>query len=115
VHNLSKKTFGIILRPWATLVPIFAFLLFVVSAAVREENSLFIFQPIFRCFWKILLQLKSFFKNLSACIILILDATLVPNLMFLGLLSPEISLGEKLVTHTATQPISQSVNLSAAN
>jgi len=43
------------------------------------------FWPIFGgFFWQILPQLKTFSKNLSVCIILVLDATfvLVPNLMF---------------------------------
>jgi len=33
---------------------------------------------------------KLYPKNLSACIIHVLDATFVPNLMFFSLLSPEI-------------------------
>jgi len=41
-------------------------------------------------------------KNLSEHIILILDATFVPNLTFLGPLSPEISFGEKIVTHPSS-------------
>jgi len=36
------------------------------------------------------------------CIILVLDATYVPNLTFFGLLSPETSLGEKPVTYSQT-------------
>jgi len=40
---------------------------------------------------QILPQLKTFFKNLSAPIILVLDASFVANLTFLGLLSREIS------------------------
>jgi len=47
-------------------------------------------------------------KHLIARIILVLDVTFVPNLMFLGLLSAEISFGEK--NHPATQLISPSVN-----
>jgi len=42
--------------------------------------------------------IKNFSRNLSTHIILVLDATFVPNLTFLGLLSPEISFGEKTVT-----------------
>jgi len=37
------------------------------------------------------------------CIILVLDATFVPNLTFLGLLSPEILFGEKTVSHPADE------------
>jgi len=37
-------------------------------------------------------------------IILILDATFVPNLMLSGLLSHEISFGEKTVTHPDNHP-----------
>jgi len=51
--------------------------------------------------WKFLQILPQliFFKNLSVRIILILDATFVPNLKFIGILSPEISSREKIVTH----------------
>jgi len=38
---------------------------------------------------------KAFSKNLNACTILILDATFVTTLTFLGLLSPGILFGEK--------------------
>jgi len=61
-------------------------------------------------------KLKTFCKNLSASIILVLElnATFVPNLTFLGLLSSEISFGEKTATHpptlTDTQLISPSMN-----
>jgi len=47
--------------------------------------------------------LKLFSGNLSARIIPKLDATFVPNLTFLGLLSPEISFGEKN-SHPDTHP-----------
>jgi len=53
---------------------------------------------LFFAFLPILPQLKNFSRNLSACIILILDAIFLPNLTFLGLLGPEISLGEKTVS-----------------
>jgi len=54
-------------------------------------------------------QLKNFFqKNLSVHIILVLDATLVLNLTFLGFFGPEISFEEK--SHSPTQLISPSVN-----
>jgi len=36
-------------------------------------------------------------------IILVLDATFTPNLTFSGFLSPEISLGEKPITHSPTR------------
>jgi len=57
-----------------------------------------------------------FSKNLSARLILPVDATFVSNLTFLGLLSPDISLGEKNNHHPCTHPdntqlISPSVNL----
>jgi len=59
---------------------------------------------------------KTSSKNLNVCVILVLDVTFVPNLTFLGLLSPEISFGEKTYTQTPTHPdtqcISPSVNLS---
>jgi len=38
---------------------------------------------------------KLFSENLSTRFILVLDATFLPNLTFLGLLSPDISFGEK--------------------
>jgi len=83
-------------------VPISAFLLFVVSAVIRGEECAFLaFFGLFLYFLQILLQLKTFSETSSVHIILILDATFVPNLTFSGLLSPEISLGEKLVTHPA--------------
>jgi len=50
-------------------------------------------------------------RNLSVHIILILDATFVPNLKFLGLLSAEISLGEKTVTHPDTHTPRQTPSL----
>jgi len=61
---------------------------------------------------------KKLFKNLIVHISLVLDATFMPNLTFLGLLSSEILFGEKTVTHTDkhpqrhphTQLISPSVN-----
>jgi len=50
-------------------------------------------------------------------IILVLEATVNPNLTFLGFLCPEISFGEKMspthVDTSDTQLISLSVNLSA--
>jgi len=46
---------------------------------------------------------KTFYKNLSVPIILILDNTLVLNLTFLGILSREISFGEKN-SHPPTHP-----------
>jgi len=58
---------------------------------------------LFLAFLQILPQLKTFPKNQNACIILILDATFVPNLTFLGLLNPEISFREKTVTPTDTK------------
>jgi len=51
-------------------------------------------------FVQILPQLKNFSRNLSVHIIYAIDTTFVPNLTFLGLLSPEILLGEKKVTQS---------------
>jgi len=42
-------------------------------------------------FWQVFGTIKKVFQILSARIILVLDAAFVPNLTFLGLLSPEIS------------------------
>jgi len=56
---------------------------------------------------------KTFSKNLSVYIILALNTTFVLNLMFLGLLSAEISLGEKNSHTLDTELISPSVNHSA--
>jgi len=53
-------------------------------------------------FLQILPQLKTFSKNLNVRIILVLDVTFVPNLTFLGFLSPEILFGEKTVIHPGT-------------
>jgi len=71
------------------------------------------FRPILAFFLQILPQLKTFPK--SARSILLLDATIVPNLTSLGLISTEIPFGEKKQspTHPPTQLISRSVNLSA--
>jgi len=91
------------------LVPISAFLLCLVSDVARgEECAHFgIFEAVF---------VANFAKNLSAHIILVLDATFVPNLTFFGLLSPEISFAEKSPdTHQDTQLVLPSVNLSALN
>jgi len=61
------------------------------------------FLPIFGVYFANFATINNFFsKNLSARIILVLDATIVPNLTFLGLLSPEISFGEKN-SHPPTQ------------
>jgi len=62
-----------------------------------ENNVLTI--AILAYFLQIMPQLKTFSKHLSAHIILILDATFVPTLTFLGLLGPEISFREKTVTY----------------
>jgi len=60
-----------------------------------EEVSHFcVFAPFGR-FLLIFSQLKTFSKNLSAHIIIVLDATFMLNLTFLGLLSLGISFGEK--------------------
>jgi len=53
-----------------------------------------------RFFCKFCHNWRTVSKNLSAHIILVLNATFAPNLTFLGLLSPEISVGEKTVTHS---------------
>jgi len=48
---------------------------------------------------------KKLSKNLSVCIVLVLDSTFVPNLKVLGFRSPEISFGEKkTVTHPDIHP-----------
>jgi len=59
------------------------------------------------------LNYKAFFsRNLSVCIILVLDATFMPNLTFLGLLWSEISFGEN--NHPPRHPAYFTiVNLSA--
>jgi len=98
VHNLKISSSGIIFTPWAMFVPISTFLLFLVSEVVCGEYVLI------SGFFVQILQQSNFFKNLSACIILVLDATFMPNLTFLGLLSPEISFGEKPVTHEDRHP-----------
>jgi len=73
------------------------------------ENKVLIFGSFFANYATI----KNFSKNLSVCISIILDATFVQNLTFPGLLSPEISFGEKTVTHPDTQLVSSSMNPSA--
>jgi len=83
-------------------VPICAFLLFVVSAVAHgEECALF---GVFRLFF-------AFFANFAKKLFpnfyrhdLRTSATFVPNLTFLDLVSPEISLGEKPATHPDTHP-----------
>jgi len=64
-------------------------------------------------FCKFCQNYTTFPRNRSAHIILVLDATFLPNFTFLGLLSPEIPFGEKAVTHTDTQLTTPSANLSA--
>jgi len=71
---------------------------------VSGFEKLALFDLLFLCFFlQILPQQKTFSKILSMCIIRILDATFVPNLTFLGLLSPEILFGEKTVTQPPTE------------
>jgi len=85
--------------------------------ASKKKKSAFLlfvnFWPILAVFCKknVLLQLKTFFENLSACIILVLDATFVPNLTFLDFLSLGISFEEKTVTHIDTQTGTQAPSL----
>jgi len=67
----------------------------------HQWSTLFTIFSLFWHFLQILPQLKTFPKNLSVRIILVLDATVVPNLTFLGLLSPEISFGENPPRHPA--------------
>jgi len=116
MHNLKTNSLGNILTPLAMLVPIAAFLLGLLFGfsgnACTHFGVLRLFSQFFCQFF---LQLKSFSKTLSAHIILVLDATFVPNLMFLGLLNSETSFAEKqLLPHTSsTQLISPSVNPSA--
>jgi len=69
------------------------------GANVRVEKLCFLlfasFWPILAGFLQILPQIKNFFQKSKCAHILILDANFVPKLTFLGLLSPEISFGEK--------------------
>jgi len=96
VHNLKTKSLGIILTPRAVFVPISHFYYF---WFLRDKKIVLIL-----AFLPILPQLKTFSKNLSVYIFPIPDATFVPNLTFLGLLSPEIKFKEKTVTtQTPTQ------------
>jgi len=69
-----------------------------------EKNVLIlaVFGVIFAFFLQILPQLRNFCENLSMCIILILDAIFVPNLIFLGLLSPEMFFGKNSYQPTQT-------------
>jgi len=82
------------------------------GATVRVFRKLAILWLILAVFWQIL-PLKTFSKSLSARIIHVLDATVVPNVTCLGHISSEISFKVKTVTHTDTQIISPSVNFSA--
>jgi len=65
---------------------------------------------VFGLFWQFFANFatikKTFSKNPRASIILVLDATFLTNLTFLGLLSPEISFGEK-TTHPNAHPDAQ--------
>jgi len=77
-------------------VLIFAFLLCLVSEVACGEECVHFcrFGLIFASFFANFATIKTlFYRNLSGHIILIQDTTFVPNLMFLGLLGPEISLG----------------------
>jgi len=71
-----------------------------------EKNVHFLaFLAYFWHFLQILPQLKTFFpKNLSARIKLVLDATFLPSLTFLGIFISEISRVEKPVTHSPRHP-----------
>jgi len=101
VHNVKTKSSGIILTPWAMFAPISAFLPTLFSEVVCGEECAH-FSTIFANFTIII---KLFSKTQSVRIILTLDTTSVPNLTILGLLSPEVSFGEKTVTHPDTQLI----------
>jgi len=107
----KTKSSGIILGPWATFVPCLHFY-YLCCSAWRQMCSFWRFWSVFLRFLLILPQLKSFYpKNLSACIILVLDATFVPNLTFLGLLSPGKNWSP---IHPPAQLISRPVKLSTA-
>jgi len=59
-----------------------------------EKKLLFLpFLDYFLAFLPIFSQLKTFPRNLSARIIIVLNATFLPNFTILGLLSAEISSG----------------------
>jgi len=75
-------------------VPISSFLLFLVSEEACGEKRTYFWQFL-AYFLRFLPQLKNFFRKLSVCIILVLDATFVPNSTFVGLLRPEIPFGEQ--------------------
>jgi len=81
------------------------------GATMRVEKKNWRFSPL-ASLWPILAFLN-FSKNLSVYIILVPDTTFVPNLTFLGILSPEISFGEKNshpLTQTDRQLILPSMN-----
>jgi len=83
VQNLKTESLGIILTLWAMFVSISAILLFVVSeVAWRRMRS---------C----LLQLKNFFQKSKCAHHPCTRHHLCAKLTFLGLLSPEITSGEK--------------------
>jgi len=66
----------------------------------KNVHIFVIFWPVFANFATIK---KTSSKNLSVHIILILDATFVPNLTFIGVLSPEISLGKNGHPHNISK------------
>jgi len=104
-HNF-KQSLGIILTQWAESVPIFPFILFLVSEVVHGEQLAHFCWVFFCIFWHFLQNatIKKLFFQKSKCaqlhIILVLDAIFVLNLTFLGLFIPDISFGEKTVTHS---------------
>jgi len=78
---------------WATFVPISTVILLVVNGLV-DKNVLFSRFFYNFCRNKCALRASSSYYT---------DSAFVPNLTFVGLLSVEISLGEKPVTHPPTQ------------
>jgi len=104
-HNLKTKSLGIILTRWAMFVPSFTFLRFLIFEIMCGEECVhfWLSWPIFAVFANFA-TINIFSRNLSTHIILVLDATFLLHLMFLSLLSPEISFAEKTamtLTHQA--------------
>jgi len=104
VLNLKTKSLGIILTS-AMFVPISTFLLFLVSELVCGEEHVFLaFLAYFLRFFASFARIKFISPKLKCTHHPCTNATFVPNLTFLGLLSHEMSFVEKTVTHPGIHP-----------
>jgi len=113
-RKTASSGIKLILRPWATFVPISAFFTKPIcgfcGSAWRRMCSFGVFGQFFAAFLQILPQLQNFFLKSNSCH----HPRTRRHPCALGFLSPEISFGEKQSpNYPPTQLISRSMNLSA--